>query len=62
MRSEFDVAIVGGGLVGLSLARALARSGLRQALIEPQPPVAAPADSSWDNRVYALSPGSVAFL
>jgi ubiquinone biosynthesis UbiH/UbiF/VisC/COQ6 family hydroxylase len=62
MRNEFDVVIIGGGLVGLSLARALARSGLRQALIEPQPPVAAPADSSWDNRVYALSPGSVAFL
>ena len=62
MRNEFDVAIIGGGLVGLSLARALARSGLRQALIEPQPPVAAAAGSSWDNRVYALSPGSVAFL
>ena len=62
MRNEFDVVIIGGGLVGLSLARALARSGLRQALIEPQPPAAAPADSSWDNRVYALSPGSVAFL
>ena len=62
MRNEFDVVIIGGGLVGLSLARALARSGLKQALIEPQPPVAAPAGSSWDNRVYALSPGSVAFL
>jgi len=62
MRNEFDLVIIGGGLVGLSLARALARSGLRQALIEPQPPAVVPADPSWDNRVYALSPGSVAFL
>ena len=62
MRSEFDVVIVGGGLVGLSLARALARSGLRQALIEPQPAVALPAEPSWDSRVFALSPGSAAFL
>jgi len=61
MHNEFDVVIIGGGLVGLSLARALARSGLRQALIEPQP-VVPPADASWDNRVYALSPGSAAFL
>ena len=62
MRNEFDVVVVGGGLVGLSLVRALAHSGLRLALIEPQPPAAAPADSSWDSRVYALSPGSAAFL
>ena len=34
--NEFDVAIVGGGLVGLSLAAALQRTGLRLALIEPQ--------------------------
>ena len=54
--------IVGGGLVGLALARALAGSGLTQALIEPQPPAPAPADSAWDSRVYALSPGSAAFL
>jgi 2-polyprenyl-6-methoxyphenol hydroxylase-like FAD-dependent oxidoreductase len=54
--------IIGGGLVGLALARALAGSGLTQALIEPQPPAPAPVDSAWDSRVYALSPGSAAFL
>jgi ubiquinone biosynthesis UbiH/UbiF/VisC/COQ6 family hydroxylase len=54
--------IVGGGLVGLALARALAGSGLTQALIEPQPLAPVPADAAWDNRVYALSPGSAAFL
>jgi 2-polyprenylphenol 6-hydroxylase len=62
MRHEFDVVIIGGGLVGLSLARALAGSGLTEALIEPQPPALVPADASWDSRVYALSPGSAAFL
>jgi ubiquinone biosynthesis UbiH/UbiF/VisC/COQ6 family hydroxylase len=62
MRHEFDVVIIGGGLVGLSLARALAGSGLRQALIEQQPPAPLPADALWDGRIYALSPGSAAFL
>lgn len=62
MRDSFDVVIIGGGLVGFALARALAGSGLTQALIEPQPPAPAPTDSAWDSRVYALSPGSAAFL
>jgi ubiquinone biosynthesis UbiH/UbiF/VisC/COQ6 family hydroxylase len=61
---DFDVAIVGGGLVGLSLACALEGSGLRVALVErgapPDALPAAPAD--WDVRVYAISPGSQAFL
>src|SRR5688572_24870235 len=67
---EHDIIIVGGGLVGLSLARALADTGLDLALVEPQPPAPSPAASStslpitdgWDNRVYAVSPGSAAFL
>lgn len=61
MRSEFDVVIVGGGLIGLALARALAASGLDLALVEPR----APRDdlpAAWDSRVYAVSPGSAAFL
>jgi 2-octaprenylphenol hydroxylase len=65
-RDEHDIVIVGGGLVGLSLARALADADLSLALVEPQPPSASPAAlstaSSWDNRVYAVSPGSAAFL
>jgi len=62
MLQPFDVIIIGGGLVGLSLARALAGSGLRLALIEPQRPAPPPVDAAWDSRVYALSPGSAAFL
>ncbi len=57
---HFDVIIVGGGLVGASLAAALAHSGLTLALIESQPTPS--ADSSWDSRIYAISPGSRAFL
>jgi ubiquinone biosynthesis UbiH/UbiF/VisC/COQ6 family hydroxylase len=56
-----DVAIVGGGLVGLSLARALSATDLTLALVEPHAPVPQQADG-WDNRVYAVSPGSAAFL
>ena len=58
----FDVAIVGAGLVGSSLALALRGTGLSIALVEARPPAALPQDASWDNRVYAISPGSVSFL
>ncbi len=60
MTDSFDIAIVGAGLVGASLAAALAPSGLSVALIEPRLP-AAPA-APWDSRIYAVSPGSAAFL
>lgn len=60
--SCYDVAIVGGGLVGASLALALAGGRRRVCLIERQNVAAPPADDSWDARVYAISPGSRAFL
>jgi ubiquinone biosynthesis UbiH/UbiF/VisC/COQ6 family hydroxylase len=63
---NFDVVIIGGGLVGASLAAALKHSGLSLALVESQPlpmledsPVNAEA---WDSRIYAISPGSRSFL
>lgn len=59
----FDVLVAGGGLVGLSLAPALARAGLSVALADRagvDPPAADPA--AIDVRVYAISPGSAAFL
>jgi 2-octaprenylphenol hydroxylase len=58
---DFDAIIVGGGLVGLSLARALAGSGLRLALVDRSAPPAVPAQD-WDVRVYAISPASETFL
>lgn len=59
---KFDIVIVGGGLVGASLALALKDGGLKIALIESRPIPPLPADESWDSRVYAISPGSAAFL
>ncbi len=55
-RTRFDVVIVGGGLVGASVALGLADTPLRVALIEPAPPAAAPA--TWDERCIALNEAS----
>jgi 2-octaprenylphenol hydroxylase len=57
---DCNVAIVGAGLVGASLAVALGRAGLEVALVEPAPP--APPGAEWDSRIYAISPASHAFL
>ena len=63
---NFDIVIIGGGLVGASLAAALKDSGLSLALVESQPapaPANSPApENKWDNRLYAISPGSRNFL
>src|ERR1700736_3136414 len=64
------VAVLGAGLVGLSLAASLARAGMRVAIVDRSSVDAsnvsvAPGsstDQDWDARVYAVSPGSVAFL
>jgi 2-polyprenylphenol 6-hydroxylase len=62
MRSqEFDVVIVGAGLVGLCLACSLAGSGLKPALVERASPKS-PETGDWDARIYAISPGSEALL
>ncbi|MGQ0509743.1 MAG: FAD-dependent monooxygenase [Betaproteobacteria bacterium] len=58
-RPEFEVAVVGGGLAGAALARALPR--MQVALIAPPPPPRS-ADGALDARIYAISPGNAAFL
>jgi 2-octaprenylphenol hydroxylase len=67
--SSPDIVICGGGMVGLSMALALANAGLKLALLDPQapqPPIAtytdARANPDFDSRVSALTPASVAFL
>jgi ubiquinone biosynthesis UbiH/UbiF/VisC/COQ6 family hydroxylase len=65
VRPDYDVVVAGAGLVGLALAVALARAGLRVALadraaVATRPPLA--SDRDWDARVYAVSPGSAALL
>jgi len=57
---DFDIVIVGAGLVGASFAMALRGAGLKLALVEANAP--APDADGWDSRVYAISPGSAAFL
>nr|WP_184039980.1 UbiH/UbiF family hydroxylase [Chitinivorax tropicus] len=59
---QSDVIIVGAGLVGSSLALALAGSRLRVTLIDGRAPAPLPEDDSWDTRIYAISPGSQQFL
>ena len=61
---KFDVVIIGGGLVGASLAAALKHSGLSLALVESHPaPVLSDGQApDWDSRIYAISPGSRSFL
>jgi ubiquinone biosynthesis UbiH/UbiF/VisC/COQ6 family hydroxylase len=57
------VLVAGAGLVGLALAAALARTGLAVTLVD-RAAIAAPDydPTTWDSRVYAISPGSAAFV
>lgn len=55
MKENFDVLIVGGGMVGAAVACALGDSKLRVALIETVKPVAFASDQPHDVRVSALS-------
>lgn len=59
---DFDLIIVGAGLVGASLAAALKDSGLKLALVEGRAPASPPRDGSWDNRIYAINPANARFL
>lgn len=58
---RFDVVILGGGLVGLTLGIALSRHGVQCAVIDPADPVQATA-AGFDGRVSAISSTSHAML
>ncbi|MGR9115034.1 MAG: FAD-dependent oxidoreductase [Gammaproteobacteria bacterium] len=55
MKLNFDVVIVGGGMVGAAVACSLGASGMSVAVIEQTPPQPFAPDQSHDLRVSALS-------
>ncbi len=59
--ADYDVVVVGGGMVGASLARAVAAAGLRTAVVEAFPPDSA-AQPSYDDRAIALAYGTRVIL
>ncbi len=63
-QTEFvDAVIIGGGMVGASMALALGQAGYAVALIEEQPIPDLPTPATpFDVRVSALSPASIDFL
>lgn len=58
-RNVLDVAVVGAGMVGAAAALALARRGLRVALLEEREPARWDAVDDVDLRVVALAPSAV---
>lgn len=61
MGADYEVAVIGGGMVGASLALGLARQGLKTALIEETPP-RSEEQPSYDDRGLALAVSSQRIL
>ncbi len=60
--NQFEIIIVGGGMVGAAAALGLARQGRRVALIERHPPEPFHTEQAMDLRVSAISHASVSLL
>lgn len=59
---NFDVIIVGAGLVGAAAAVALAQQGHSVAVVDRKAPEFNDNPDEYDSRIYAISPGNVAWL
>ncbi|MBV2128268.1 FAD-dependent oxidoreductase [Arsukibacterium indicum] len=59
---QFDITIVGGGMVGAAIALALSQAGLQVALIERQAPAEFNPDQAPDLRVSSINLASEAWL
>ena len=62
MSEHVDVAVIGGGMAGATLAWALHQEGMAAALVERQPPPQGPAPAGDPERVSAINAGSRAIL
>ncbi len=62
MSRQTDVVIIGGGVVGITLASALGLQGRQVVVVEAREPVAFKPDDEYDLRVFAVSPGSQAIF
>jgi len=63
MQTQYDVLILGAGIVGMTAALALERDGFSVALIDSKPEQAYQHQhEQFDTRVYAITPGNMHYL
>ncbi|MEZ9527279.1 2-octaprenyl-3-methyl-6-methoxy-1,4-benzoquinol hydroxylase [Enterovibrio norvegicus] len=59
---QFDIIVVGGGMVGAATALGFAKQGKRVAMVEREAPTLFSSEQPMDLRVSAISPSSVSLL